>query len=146
MALKSPFSRVAHEPSSPVADGRALHSSPFEEPGLQGRSFSEDSAGPAPAHSEAAACQYAGTLQIRLVVVRLRGTKCSRSVSSPSLTHLCGRRAREPNLTFRSVGGGLLVGSILCCSNTYFGLQTGWITMGSLQACAPLLFLSMLST
>ena len=27
----------------------------------------------------------------------------------------------------------LLVGSLLCCSNTYFGLQTGWVTMGSLQ-------------
>lgn len=23
---------------------------------------------------------------------------------------------------------------VLCCSNMYFGLQTGWITMGSLQA------------
>lgn len=39
----------------------------------------------------------------------------------------------EPQLTFRAVGTGLLVGSLLCCSNTYFGLQTGWVTMGSLQ-------------
>ncbi|BDA51281.1 Putative oligopeptide transporter YGL114W [Coccomyxa sp. Obi] len=40
----------------------------------------------------------------------------------------------EPQLTFRAVGTGLLVGSLLCCSNTYFGLQTGWVTMGSLQS------------
>ena len=39
----------------------------------------------------------------------------------------------ESQLTFRAVGAGLLVGSLLCCSNTYFGLQTGWVTMGSLQ-------------
>ena len=42
-------------------------------------------------------------------------------------------REDEPQLTFRAVGTGLLVGSLLCCSNTYFGLQTGWVTMGSLQ-------------
>lgn len=29
-------------------------------------------------------------------------------------------------LTFRAVTVGLLVGSLLCCSNTYFGLQSGW--------------------
>ena len=39
----------------------------------------------------------------------------------------------ETQLTFRAVAAGLLVGSLLCCSNTYFGLQTGWVTMGSLQ-------------
>ena len=38
-----------------------------------------------------------------------------------------------PSLTFRAVGVGLLVGSLLCFSNMYFGLQTGWVTMGSLQ-------------
>ncbi|KAK9902795.1 hypothetical protein WJX75_006292 [Coccomyxa subellipsoidea] len=43
-------------------------------------------------------------------------------------------REDEPQLTFRAVGTGLLVGSLLCCSNTYFGLQTGWVTMGSLQS------------
>lgn len=37
-------------------------------------------------------------------------------------------------LTFRAVATGLCVGSILCFSNTYFGLQTGWVTMGSLQS------------
>ena len=41
-----------------------------------------------------------------------------------------------PQLPLRAVGAGLFVGSLLCCSNTYFGLQTGWVTMGSLQVCA----------
>jgi hypothetical protein len=36
-------------------------------------------------------------------------------------------------LTVRALAAGLLVGAVLCFSNTYFGLQTGWVTMGSLQ-------------
>ena len=32
---------------------------------------------------------------------------------------------------------GLLVGTVLCFTNMYFGLQTGWVTMGSIQ-CALL--------
>ena len=39
-----------------------------------------------------------------------------------------------PQLTFRAVMGGLGVGSVLCFTNMYFGLQTGWVTMGSIQA------------
>lgn len=39
-----------------------------------------------------------------------------------------------PLFLCRSVIAGLLVGAILCFSNTYFGLQTGWVTMGSLQS------------
>jgi hypothetical protein len=38
-----------------------------------------------------------------------------------------------PSLTFRAVGVGLLVGTLLRLSNMYFGLQTGWVPMGSLQ-------------
>lgn len=34
------------------------------------------------------------------------------------------------NFTIRSLLGGLLFGSLLCFSNMYFGLQTGWVTMG----------------
>lgn len=41
--------------------------------------------------------------------------------------------AREPQLTVRAVGVGLVVGSLLCFINVYFGLQTGWVTMGSIQ-------------
>lgn len=40
----------------------------------------------------------------------------------------------EYNFTIRSLLGGLLFGSLLCFSNMYFGLQTGWVTMGSLQS------------
>ena len=44
-----------------------------------------------------------------------------------------GAATTGPVLTARAVAAGLLVGSVLCFSNTYFGLQTGWVTMGSLQ-------------
>ncbi|KAF8059133.1 oligopeptide transporter [Scenedesmus sp. PABB004] len=37
-------------------------------------------------------------------------------------------------LTPRALAAGLAVGALLCFSNTYFGLQTGWVTMGSLQS------------
>lgn len=46
-----------------------------------------------------------------------------------------GSRIRG-QLTFRSLAVGLAVGTLLCFSNTYFGLQTGWVTMGSLQVVA----------
>lgn len=45
-----------------------------------------------------------------------------------------GATAPRRQLTVRAVTTGLCVGSILCFSNTYFGLQTGWVTMGSLQS------------
>ena len=45
-----------------------------------------------------------------------------------------GQQAEPRQLTARAVLVGLGVGSILCFSNTYFGLQTGWVTMGSLQS------------
>lgn len=32
------------------------------------------------------------------------------------------------NFTFRGVAVGLLIGIIICFSNTYFGLQTGWVS------------------
>eukprot|EP00878_Enallax_costatus_P030311 GHUV01032989.1.p1 GENE.GHUV01032989.1~~GHUV01032989.1.p1 ORF type:complete len:347 (+),score=66.28 GHUV01032989.1:219-1259(+) len=37
-------------------------------------------------------------------------------------------------LTFRALAAGVAVGAVLCFSNMYFGLQTGWVTMGSLQS------------
>ena len=40
----------------------------------------------------------------------------------------------KAQITGRAVGVGLIVGVIMCMSNMYFGLQTGWITMGSLQS------------
>uniref|UniRef100_A0A061R958 Opt superfamily oligopeptide transporter n=1 Tax=Tetraselmis sp. GSL018 TaxID=582737 RepID=A0A061R958_9CHLO len=38
------------------------------------------------------------------------------------------------SFTWRSLFVGLVVGTVLCCTNMYFGLQTGWVTMGSLQS------------
>ncbi|KAI8080101.1 OPT oligopeptide transporter protein-domain-containing protein [Gilbertella persicaria] len=37
-------------------------------------------------------------------------------------------------LKFRSVVCGLMIGTLMCFSNMYFGLQTGWISMMSLQS------------
>eukprot|EP01135_Chromosphaera_perkinsii_P006535 Nk52_evm7s539 gene=Nk52_evmTU7s539 len=37
-------------------------------------------------------------------------------------------------ITLRAVIVGLMIGTLLCFSNMYFGLQTGWITMGSLPS------------
>lgn len=52
----------------------------------------------------------------------------------PDLVISCRIQAEPRQLTVRAVLVGLAVGSILCFSNTYFGLQTGWVTMGSLQS------------
>ncbi|GAA5922812.1 hypothetical protein JCM3775_006144 [Rhodotorula graminis] len=40
----------------------------------------------------------------------------------------------EEELTVRAVVVGLVIGVLLACTNCYFGLQTGWISMMSLQA------------
>lgn len=47
---------------------------------------------------------------------------------------------RSSGFTVRAVAVGLLVGTLLCFTNMYFGLQTGWVTMGSIQ-CAVVGFL-----
>ncbi|WVR09100.1 hypothetical protein IAU60_006162 [Kwoniella sp. DSM 27419] len=40
----------------------------------------------------------------------------------------------EGDFTWRAVSVGLAVGVILCMTNIYFGLQTGWVSMMSLQS------------
>ncbi|GAA5992889.1 hypothetical protein JCM10908_001392 [Rhodotorula pacifica] len=40
----------------------------------------------------------------------------------------------EEELTLRAIVVGLVIGVLLACTNSYFGLQTGWISMMSLQA------------
>ncbi|KAJ2126137.1 OPT super [Coemansia sp. RSA 720] len=40
----------------------------------------------------------------------------------------------EPQFTWRAIVVGLLFGTVLCFSNLWFGLQSGWISMMSLQA------------
>ncbi|MCJ1477390.1 hypothetical protein MMC13_006061 [Lambiella insularis] len=43
--------------------------------------------------------------------------------------HFLAEHADEPqNFTLRSVLVGLAIGVIICFSNTYFGLQTGWVS------------------
>ncbi|KAF9932231.1 hypothetical protein FBU30_008653 [Linnemannia zychae] len=39
-----------------------------------------------------------------------------------------------PHFTWRAVGVGIGIGALLCFTNMYFGLQTGWISMMSLQS------------
>ena len=41
---------------------------------------------------------------------------------------------RAGQLSVRAVAAGMLIGSLLCASNAFFALQTGWVTMASLQA------------
>ncbi|KAI3327575.1 OPT superfamily oligopeptide transporter [Xylariaceae sp. AK1471] len=38
------------------------------------------------------------------------------------------------HFTFRGVAAGLLVGLVICFSNMYFGLQTGWVSMMTMPA------------
>ncbi|OAX35662.1 OPT superfamily oligopeptide transporter [Rhizopogon vinicolor AM-OR11-026] len=40
----------------------------------------------------------------------------------------------QVEFTFKAVSIGLLIGCLLCFTNLYFGLQTGWISMMSLQS------------
>ncbi|KAH7341438.1 oligopeptide transporter [Rhizoctonia solani] len=40
----------------------------------------------------------------------------------------------SPELTPRSLCSGILIGCVLCFTNMYFGLQTGWISMMSMQS------------
>jgi uncharacterized oligopeptide transporter (OPT) family protein len=42
--------------------------------------------------------------------------------------------ALPPDLTARALLGGVAVGTLLAFTNLYFGLQSSWITMASLQA------------
>jgi OPT family oligopeptide transporter len=54
----------------------------------------------------------------------------SRSVSrrSGARNYLAERADQPQNFTFRGVVVGLLIGVVICFSNMYFGLQTGWVS------------------
>ncbi|CAM0142125.1 unnamed protein product [Umbelopsis sp. WA50703] len=58
------------------------------------------------------------------------------SLSLPGLDGygLLAAPSDESHFTIRAVLCGLLIGTIMCFSNMYFGLQTGWISMMSLQS------------
>lgn len=57
-------------------------------------------------------------------------------VSSPAHATLGVNTTSSTNddLTIRGLVVGLAVGTLICFTNTFFGLQSGWITMASLQA------------
>ena len=44
----------------------------------------------------------------------------------PESNIIASIRPDTRQLTLRAIVVGLSVGSLLCCSNTYFGLQSGW--------------------
>ncbi|WAQ85783.1 hypothetical protein PtA15_6A412 [Puccinia triticina] len=56
------------------------------------------------------------------------------SSSSQSDLSLDNEHAPPPSFTIRSTFAGILIGSLLAFTNMYFGLQTGWISMMSLQS------------
>ena len=41
---------------------------------------------------------------------------------------LTDQSSQEQNFTLRGVLVGLVIGVVICFSNTYFGLQTGWVS------------------
>ena len=70
----------------------------------------------------------------------LRTARCDNTSNPPLFPTQGWQRAAlggkdEPVLTTRALVSGLVVGTtLLCFSNTWFGLQSGvWVTMGSLQ-------------
>lgn len=71
-----------------------------------------------------------------MIEVELEKQPSSLSVKSEEGKGLLGNGLTEPQVhfTWRSVIAGVLIGGLMCFSNMYFGLQTGWVTMGSLQS------------
>ncbi|EGG07795.1 putative oligopeptide transporter [Melampsora larici-populina 98AG31] len=61
-------------------------------------------------------------------------TSISQHHSTTTTTTATMDQETEPDFTFRSVGVGLSIGLVLAFTNMYFGLQTGWISMMSLQS------------
>lgn len=45
-----------------------------------------------------------------------------------------GLEVEGRSFTFRGIAAGLLVGLVICFSNMYFGLQTGWVSMMTMPA------------
>lgn len=49
--------------------------------------------------------------------------------ASQNASRILADRAKDPrNFTFRGVAVGLVIGVVICFSNMYFGLQTGWVS------------------
>ncbi|KAK0706714.1 OPT oligopeptide transporter protein-domain-containing protein [Lasiosphaeria miniovina] len=54
--------------------------------------------------------------------------------SLPTRKYGDGDSDSDPSFTWRGVGVGLLVGLVICFSNMYFGLQTGWVSTMTMPA------------
>lgn len=57
-----------------------------------------------------------------------------RRPSSTAPTTKPGLEVEGRSFTVRGVAAGLLVGLVICFSNMYFGLQTGWVSMMTMPA------------
>ncbi len=53
---------------------------------------------------------------------------------SEARRYLADRASEPQNFTFRGVLVGLLIGVVICFSNMYFGLQTGWVSSMSMPS------------
>ncbi|KAL1529737.1 hypothetical protein AB1Y20_000673 [Prymnesium parvum] len=106
---------------SPSAGGGATAKATIDPP-------REEEGGTAPARCE---CRRHGSETPPEVAPLMRVSDDGRMFSP--LTEAMDERQALPQLTVRAVVAGLLVGSMHCFINVYFGLQTGWVTMGSIQ-------------
>lgn len=65
----------------------------------------------------------------------LRGTRDASERASPvTATSKPELEVEGRSFTLRGLAAGLLVGLIICFSNMYFGLQTGWVSMMTMPA------------
>lgn len=58
----------------------------------------------------------------------------SRDTDPSLITTKPGLEVEGRSFTLRGVAAGLLVGLVICFSNMYFGLQTGWVSMMTMPA------------
>jgi len=73
--------------------------------------------------------------KVMIRTVPRKTCRCSDQKDDPTEVDTASPPEHPPaprQLTFRALLVGLLVGSLLCCSNTYFGLQSGWWAFKSL--------------
>ncbi|MBW0495914.1 hypothetical protein O181_035629 [Austropuccinia psidii MF-1] len=66
--------------------------------------------------------------------LRIRTSTSSSISSSSSMSSQLKSTQSYESFSFRAIIGGIFIGSILAFINTYFGLQTGWVSMMSLQS------------
>ncbi|PWN53729.1 OPT superfamily oligopeptide transporter [Violaceomyces palustris] len=57
-----------------------------------------------------------------------------RQANQDRQSSMAGEGERAEDFTFRAIAAGLLIGCLLAFTNLYLGLQTGWISLMSLQS------------